>query len=108
MRRGYLKSAAPLVAQGGEIHVTLVHRYPYTAWLHAISSDAPLLRDAGLTYLGAADFDFTDYPGYRHQATTHIEGGALDVVTRCLTHAWCRRVHSATVTGSDDRVHEWQ
>jgi len=108
--RGFLTSAAPLLADGGECHMTLVHRYPYTAWLHGVRrSEEPADGKAGrskrrrgvdddsstplrgLEYVGSAPFDAKEYDGYHHQATTRIEAGvALDVVSRCLTHAWRR------------------
>ena len=54
---------------------------------------ATLLDD--LVYCGAVPFDFAAFPGYRHQATTRVDQGALDVATGCLTHVWRRT--SATV-----------
>ena len=88
--RGFLAAARPLLAGGGEVHATLVNRYPYTAWLHGLDaerSDKGALRggasragaaDAagveGLRYLGSAPFDFERYPGYRHQAATAHRG----------------------------------
>ena len=89
-----------MLAPGGEIHLTLVHRYPYTVWLGELAkAGSPALRETGLSYAGATRFDFGEYAGYHHQATTAVggitgnasgggEGGALDVATRCLTHAW--------------------
>ena len=70
--------------------MTLVHRYPYTAWRKAWAGGI-----AGLDYLGCAPFDFGAFPGYRHQATTATAGlrgdthaAALEVNTRCMTYAW--------------------
>ena len=84
----FLAAAAPLLAPNGEVHITLVHRYPYTAWLRAVRDGEAAAR---LRYLGAAPFAFDAYPGYRHQATSKGVGSAeshLDVATRCHTHAW--------------------
>ena len=81
-----------MLRPGGEAHVTLVHRYPYTAWR------APLVAAGGagaaLEFLGAAPFDFGAYPGYHHQATTRNTSSALDVATRCLTYAWWRPLYA--------------
>ena len=44
------------------MHVTLVHRYPYTAWRKAWADGV-----AGLAYLGCAPFEFGAFAGYRHQ-----------------------------------------
>jgi hypothetical protein len=44
------------------VHVTLVHRYPYTAWRKAWADGV-----AGLAYLGCAPFEFGAFAGYRHQ-----------------------------------------
>ena len=90
--RDFLAAAAAVLRPGGEVHVTLVHRYPYTAWR------APLVAAGGagaaLEFLGAAPFDFGAYPGYHHQATTRNTSSALDVATRCLTYAWWRPLYA--------------
>ena len=90
--RDFLAAAAAVLRPGGEAHVTLVHRYPYTAWR------APLVAAGGagaaLEFLGAAPFDFGAYPGYHHQATTRNTSSALDVATRCLTYAWWRPLYA--------------
>jgi len=95
--RGFLASASELLAPLGEVHVTLVYRYPYTAWLSQLRDETAGFKLLGLEYLGNSEFDFAAYPGYSHQATTHVEKGALNVATRCLTHAW-RRVKEAPKT----------
>ena len=101
-----------MLAEGGEVHVTLVHRYPYTAWLTGLTSEkedstmpaskrprAEQPADGSavppLAYLGAAPFEFGAFGGYQHRATSRVDGGdggALDVATRCLTHVWRRGV----------------
>ena len=53
-----------------------------------------------LAYAGAVPFDFGAFPGYSHQATTRVEGGALDVATRCLTHVWRRSGGGGAVAAS--------
>ena len=167
-------SSPQMLAHDGEVHVTLVHRYPYTAWLRGIgvgatstegSLSAPAAATTGgggvgiveakracaeaakaaakaskaakeavapeevaaaaaakeaaraaaraaakqakeaagsdaaagaagatgaLAYVGAVPFEFGAFGGYRHQATSRVEGGALDVATQCLTHVWVR------------------
>lgn len=86
MLRAFLAAARRVLAPGGEAHVTLVHRYPYTAWRKAWAEGVP-----GLAYLGCAPFDFAAFEGYRHQATTATAGlrgataaAALEVGTRHL------------------------
>ena len=86
----FLTAAVKVLAPGGEVHVTLVHRYPYTAWRKAWAEGV-----AGLSYLGCAPFEFGAFEGYRHQATTATAGlrgdtaaASLEVGTRCLTYAW--------------------
>lgn len=44
-----------------------------------------------LVYVGAEPFEFGAFPAYKHQATSKVDNGALDVATRCLTHVWCRQ-----------------
>lgn len=89
---GFLRAVPAVLAPGGEVHVTLVHRYPYTAWRQAWAAGVP-----GLEPIGDADFEFGAYAGYRHQATTATAGlrgdltaAALEVHTRCITYAWRR------------------
>jgi hypothetical protein len=74
-----------------------VHRYPYTAWLSgltdpaaagAATSRSPARHVEGLSYVGCAPFDFGSFDGYRHQATSQVDRGALDVATECRTHVW--------------------
>lgn len=96
MLRAFLAAARRVLAPGGEAHVTLVHRYPYTAWRKAWAEGVP-----GLAYLGCAPFDFAAFEGYRHQATTATAGlrgataaAALEVGTRCLTYAWRKAAES--------------
>ena len=35
--RGLLREAPAMLADSGEVHITLVQRYPYTAWLHGLT-----------------------------------------------------------------------
>lgn len=86
----FLRAVPGVLAPGGEVHVTLVHRYPYTAWRQAWAAGVP-----GLEPIGDADFEFGAFAGYCHQATTATAGlrgdsaaAALEVKTRCITYAW--------------------
>jgi len=78
--RGFLTTAPGLLAQKakggqtpGEIHVTLVNRYPYTAWKSEWIGESASLEEVGLEYLGHRDFEAGDYPGYEHQAYSSIK-----------------------------------
>ena len=120
--RTLLHTHAPaLLAPGGEVHVTLVHRYPYTAWLTGLTSPHEQQRDTApppnkrpkkgggadgadavaptaLDYLGAVPFEFDVFGGYQHRATSKVDGGdagALDVASRCQTHVWRKRAADA-------------
>ena len=112
--RGLLTEAPKVLAAGGEVHVTLVHRFPYTAWLNGlmgqpatptlgVGSSSGYAKGAGggsqdtwtlpegLAYAGAVPFEFEAFSGYQHRATSKVENesaGALEVGTRCLTHVW--------------------
>jgi 25S rRNA (uracil2634-N3)-methyltransferase len=52
----FLRSAPNVLKPGGEVHVALVHRYPYTAW--GIQD----LSAASLDYRGSLPFSFERYP----------------------------------------------
>ncbi|KAL1503737.1 hypothetical protein AB1Y20_012208 [Prymnesium parvum] len=87
--RAFLRAARGVLAAAGEAHLTLVHRYPYTTWLADLARPgSAALREEGLRYLGSAPFEFGEYDGYAHQATSAVDGGALEVATACRTHAW--------------------
>jgi len=109
--QGFFEAAPALLAKGkktkaaGELHVTLVNRFPYTAWKAAWVQEGPSLEQTGLEYLGCREFDASDYPGYQHQATSKIEDGVLDVATKCMTHAWRLKTpptESAAEPAADD------
>eukprot|EP00854_Cymbomonas_tetramitiformis_P007050 gene7050-8407_t len=63
----FLASAPALLKPDGEVIVTLIRRYPYTAW-KIKEQTSP-----GLQYMGAVLFDPAVYQGYKHQATTQID-----------------------------------
>ncbi|KAL3902321.1 MAG: hypothetical protein SGPRY_012114, partial [Prymnesium sp.] len=66
--RDFLLSARGVLTPQGEVHITLVHRYPYTTWLGELAvGKSSALRGAGLRYLGSVKFDFSQYSGYKHQ-----------------------------------------
>ena len=54
----------------GEIHITVVNRYPYSAWkVSQLEAVSPAL----LEYCGTVPFDPMLYPGYKH-VTTSMDG----------------------------------
>jgi len=103
---GFFRTAPKLLGKkknAAELHITLVNRYPYTAWKSEWVKDGPKLREAGLEYLGAVDFVASCYPGYEHQATSKTGDGALDVQTRCCTHAWRVKEGATSSQGEDSK-----
>ena len=109
LRATVMREAPKMLRPDGELHITLVHRYPYTAWLDGLKAPPARLNKGtatsaakgggaatsspatALEYLGAHPFEFGCFGGYQHRATSKVAGGnagALDVMTRCTTHVW--------------------
>eukprot|EP00013_Stygamoeba_regulata_P014096 CAMPEP_0177675032 /NCGR_PEP_ID=MMETSP0447-20121125/26943_1 /TAXON_ID=0 /ORGANISM="Stygamoeba regulata, Strain BSH-02190019" /LENGTH=252 /DNA_ID=CAMNT_0019183309 /DNA_START=194 /DNA_END=949 /DNA_ORIENTATION=+ len=62
--RNFFASAKPWLKQGGEIHVTLKERLPYTGWN---VEEQATLNDLQLKV--KLDFDPDEFPGYHHHTT---------------------------------------
>ena len=56
--RGFFQSAARLLAEGGEVHLTLKLRFPYTSWDTEGSA-----KQAGLRIVRTLDFAAAAFPG---------------------------------------------
>lgn len=84
----FAKSATEVLKPGGEIHVTVVNRYPYTAWkVGLLDAAAPGLLD----YCGTVPFDPVMYQGYKHVTTTMDGRDSRYEVESALTHVYKRR-----------------
>lgn len=82
----FFRSASALLRPEGEIHVTLMARYPYTAW--DIVGQARMGAGQNLAYCGEVPFHSSAYPGYNHVATTkadRMHGVGAEVT---VTHVW--------------------
>ena len=65
---GLFRAAPALLSPLGELHATLVHRYPYTAWRPA--KEAERVAKGRLAYCGVVGFDAALYAGYAHVTST--------------------------------------
>ena len=94
MLRDFLLRVPPLLRDTGELLITLVSRFPYSAW--QIASLAP----HSLRFVGSLRFDFASVPSYRHVAT-RIERADHDTryeLEEALTYVFQRRRKAATGT----------
>lgn len=71
----------PVLAPGGEVHVTIKLGPPYSEW--GVEGTA---REAGYVHFDTLPFDAAAYPGYAHVTTEH---GAAP------RHAQCGRAQAA-------------
>lgn len=70
--RDFFSSATRVLSPGGEIHVTLRDRPPYSNWQVELQASA-----AGLTVASNRMFDPSQFPGYAHR-TTLADAEAFD------------------------------
>jgi 25S rRNA (uracil2634-N3)-methyltransferase len=84
--RDFFGSASRHLAPGGELHVTLMDRYPYTAWNVAVQAETG--TPGLLQHCGHMPFVSTLYPGYMHVATTKKDRKHGIKLERCSTHVW--------------------
>jgi 25S rRNA (uracil2634-N3)-methyltransferase len=86
-----------VLAAGSEVHVTVVHRFPYTSWR------VEELGGNGLAYCGSVPFAFADFPSYVHVASTQTSRDTRYELESNLTHIW-QRTSSAAVESSQRRL----
>jgi hypothetical protein len=71
-----------VLAAGSEVHVTVVHRFPYTSWrVEDLGSEA-------LKYCGSVPFAFTEFPLYGHVASTQTSRDTRYELETNKTHIW--------------------
>ena len=67
----FVAASAGLLHEDGELHIALVHRYPYTCW--KVGEGLGAAATPALRYCGSVPFDPALFPGYKH-VTTSMDG----------------------------------